>query len=259
VYLAVFLAVSLTASLWAPSARGALSSLLVFWVCTGFIIPAVAVEVVERLDPVPAPLAFAAAMNKERYALPPWYERLGSIERRLLQQYGKSRVDDLPISASGVGLVEEEADQDRLLDRHFRALFDAHERQARHLQRAAIFSPQLAARSLSAGLAGTDVTDHISFARAAEGYRRSAVQMLNTDTADNDLPGNRTDLGVPGITTKYYQPGRELWEKVPVFRYDPPSATTVLADRLGGALALALWLLAAAGACVWRAGHDIER
>jgi ABC-2 type transport system permease protein len=259
VYQAVFVAVSLTVSLWAPSARVALSSLLAFWVCTGFIVPAVAIEAAERLDPAPAPLAFAAAMNTERYALPPWYERLGSIERRLLRQYGKSHVDDLPVSASGVGLVEEEADQDRLLDRHFHGLFDAHERQAVHLQRAAIASPLLAIRSLSAGLAGTDVTDHIAFARAAETYRRSAVQLLNKDTAVNDLPGNRTDLGVPGITTKYYQPGRELWEKVPVFRYEPPSATAVLRDRLGAALALGLWLLAAAGACAWRAGRDIER
>lgn len=251
-YLTLFVAVSLTVSLWAATARAALAALLLFWVLSGFLVPAVALEVVERLDTVPPPLGFAAAMNRERYALPLWYERLGAIEQRLLKQYGKTRVDELPLSAQGVGLVEEEADQDRLLDRHFPVLFSAHARQASRLQWAALGSPLLAVRSLSAGLAGTDVTDHLHFAAAAEAYRRATVQMLNTDTAVNDLPQNRTDLLVPGVTDRFYQPGRELWEKIPLFRYEPPSAAYVLAARRPALLVLAVWLLFAIGACVSR-------
>jgi hypothetical protein len=41
--------------------------------------------------------------------------------------------------------------------------------------------------------------------------------------------------------------GRELWEKLPAFRYDPPPATSALKAAKSGVLVLALW---AAGAWV---------
>jgi ABC-2 type transport system permease protein len=245
-YLTAWLAFSLVVSQRATTTGSALATLLLACGLMTFVVPAAAVEYVERRDPSPSPLAFAADMNQARYALPLWYDRLNAIERRLLAEHKAATVDDLPVSAQGVGLVDEEADQDRMLDEHFIPLFATHERQARRLQGLTWLAPVLAVRTLSAGLAASDVTDHVAFARAAENHRRHMVRLLNGDIVVNDLPRNRTDFGVPGITEKYYQPGREVWSKVPPFHYVPPSTADVLRTRRPALAMLGLWLIVGA-------------
>jgi hypothetical protein len=89
------------------------------------------------------------------------------------------------------------------------------------------------------------VLDHVAFLRACEEYRRGMVQFLNRDTAINDLPKNRTDLGIPGVKEKYYQPGRELWEKVPPFHHEVVDTSAVVRRHAPALAALAAWCVAA--------------
>jgi ABC-2 type transport system permease protein len=245
-FLLSWLLLCLTVSSRARSSGAALAGLLSLWAGATVVAPPAAMELAEAVRRGPDSLSFAAGIQEERYAMVTWYERLAAIEKRLLAQYGKERLDDLPVSAQGVGLVEEEEDQDRVLDRHFDALLASHEGQARLFEWAGLASPVVALQSLSAGLAGTHPLDHVEFLRACEKYRRSMVQLLNRDTAINDLPQNRTDLGIPGVTEKYYQPGRELWEKVPAFRHSPADTRALIVRHGAALLALGAWSLVAA-------------
>jgi ABC-2 type transport system permease protein len=254
-FLATWTLLCLAVSARSRSSRAALLALLAHWAGWTVAAPPVAMEVAEAASPAPDPLAFRAGIDKDRYGMVTWYERLAAIEKRLLAEHGKERLDDLPVSAQGVGLVEEEADQDRIMSRHFDALLATHERQSRLFEWAGFFSPVIALQSLSASLAGTHLLDQVDFLRASETYRREFVQILNRDTALNDLPQNRTDLGIPGISEKYYQPGRELWEKVPPLRYAGPSTATAVGRHVPAVLALGVWLAGAAAAVLTLRGQ----
>lgn len=245
-FLATWLLLCLAVSCRAASSDAALLRLLGLWGLLTVVAPPVAMEAAEALRPGPDPLAFAAGIQEDRYGMVTWYERLAAIERRLLAQYGKEQLDDLPVSPQGVGLVEEEEDQDRILERHFEALLASHEGQARRFEWAGLASPVISLQSLSAGLAATHAVDHVDFLRACESYRRTMVQTLNRDSAVNDIPANRTDLGIPGVTETYYQPGREVWETVPAFRYQAASLPVVVVRHRAALLGLLSWAVAAA-------------
>jgi hypothetical protein len=53
------------------------------------------------------------------------------------------------------------------------------------------------------------------------------------------------------VNTFDYTRGRDLWEKVPPFDYDVPSASWALRQRSWSAAVLSAWLLASVIAATW--------
>ncbi len=235
-YFTAFLALSLAVSAWARSARTALVILLAVWVVNGLVAPRVAVDLSKWLHPTPSALEFARTVEREMATgagdiSPP--DRDASTER-LLVEYGVERVEDLPINAVGVYLQESEEFGNRIFDRNYGALWDTFERQGVVHETVALAAPLLAVRTLSMGLAGTDVEQHRHFAVAAETYRRDLMRQMNGDMTENSLTGDFT-----------YTVGAEVWEAVPPLQYAAPTLGWVLGNRILSLLVLGAWLVGA--------------
>ena len=153
-----------------------------------------------------------------------------ALTERLLAQYGVARVEDLPINESGVYLQESEEFGNRIFDRNYGALWDTFERQGIVHETLAVAAPLLAVRTLSMGLAGTDVEQHRHFATAAEAYRREMMRRMNGDLAENSRSG------------EVYLAGPDLWAEVPSLQYDAPSLGWVLGNRILSLVVLGMWL-----------------
>ena len=235
-YFTAFLALSLAVSAWARSARTALVVLLTVWVVNGLVAPRVAVDLSKTLHPTPSALEFARTVEREMAAGVEGISRPDRAEstRRLLAEYGVESVEDLPINAVGVYLQESEEFGNRIFDRNYGALWDAFERQGVVHETLAVAAPLLAVRTLSMGLAGTDVEQHRHFASAAETYRRDLMRQMNGDMTENSLTGDFT-----------YTVGAEVWEAVPPLQYDAPALGWVLGNRGLSLAVLGTWLAGA--------------
>ena len=235
-YFTAFLALSLAVSAWARSARTALVVLLAVWVVNGLVAPRAAVDLSKWLHPTPSALEFARTVEQEMAA------GVGDISRpdrdastrRLLAEYGVERVEDLPINAVGVYLQESEEFGNRIFDRNYGALWDTFERQGAVHETLALAAPLLAVRTLSMGLAGTDVEQHRHFATAAETYRRDLMRRMNGDMTENSLTGDFS-----------YAVGAEVWEAVPPLQYAAPTLGWVLGNRVLSLIVLGTWLVGA--------------
>ena len=231
-YFTAFLALSLAVSAWARSSRTALVILLGVWVMNGLVAPRVAVDLSKWLHPTPSAVEFARTMERELASGVDDISRpdRAALTERLLTEYGVERVEDLPINESGVYLQESEEFGNRIFDRNYGALWDTFERQGSVHETLAVAAPLLAVRTLSMGLAGTDVEQHRHFATAAEAYRRELMRRMNGDLAENSRSG------------EVYLAGPELWAEVPPLEYDAPSLGWVLGNRILSLVVLGIWL-----------------
>ncbi len=235
-YFTAFLALSLAVSAWARSARTALVILLAVWVVNGLVAPRAAVDLSKWFHPTPSALEFARTVEREMAT------GVGDISRpdraasteRLLAEYRVEEVEDLPINAVGVYLQESEEFGNRIFDRNYGALWDTFERQGTVHETVAVAAPLLAVRTLSMGLAGTDVEQHRHFATAAETYRRDLMRRMNGDMTENSLTGDFS-----------YAVGAEVWEAVPPLQYTAPTLAWVLGNRILSLLVLGTWLVGA--------------
>ena len=234
-YFGAFVGLGLAVSAWARSARTALVVLLGVWVVNGLVAPRAAVDMSKWIHPTPSAVEFAQTLEREMAA------GVGDIQRpdraafgeRLLAEYGVERAEDLPVNEVGLYLQESEEFGNRIFDRNYGALWDTFERQGVVHEALAVVAPLLAVRTLSMGLAGTDVEQHRHFATAAEAYRRDLMRQMNLDLAENSRTG------------ELYTAGPELWAEVPPLQYDAPTLGWVLGNRILSLLVLALWLAGA--------------
>ena len=233
VYFAALIALSLWVSAWAKSSRLALVVLLTFWFANSVVAPRVVSDLAAWLHPTPSTVEFQKALEADLNDQQEMDERLERRREALLKQYNVESVDALPIAFSGISLQEGEEHGNDVFDKHFGALFDAYERQNRVFQWTAAVAPLLATRGLSMGLSGTDFGQHRHFVTAAEAYRRDIQRTLNGAIAANQKPGQT------------YLAGRELWDQVAPFVYEPPSTGWVLGQYAPALAVLGVWLAGA--------------
>ena len=201
----------------------------------GLVAPRVAVDLSKWLDPTPSAIEFAHTLEQEMANGVEGIDRpdRAVVTQNLLAKYGVERTEDLPINAIGVFLQESEVFGDQIFDRNYGALWETFERQGYVHEALALTAPLLAVRTLSMGLAGTDVEQHRHFAAAAEQYRRDLVERLNGELTENSRTG------------EVYLASADLWSQMPPFRYDAPAVSWVLKNRAVSLLMLGLWLAGA--------------
>jgi len=234
-YFATFIGLSLAVSAKAPSARAALVVLLAVWVVNGLVAPRVAVDLSKWLYPTPSAVEFANNMGQEMSDGVDGIQRpdRAATTQELLDQYKLENAEDLPINAIGVFLQKSEEFGNQIFDRNYGSLWNTFERQGYVHEALAVTAPLLAVRTISMGLAGTDVEQHRHFAVAAEEYRRALVRRLNGELTENSRTG------------EVYLSSADLWSQMPPFRYDAPTVGWVLSNRILSLLVLGLWLAAA--------------
>jgi ABC-2 type transport system permease protein len=196
------------------------------------------VDAARRLYPSPSSLEFADALahdlEKGMDGHSSRDKRTDDLKKRVMAQYGVSRLEDLPVAFEGIALQESEEWGYILFDKHYGRLWKTFDRQEQVQRLAGIFAPLLSVRAISMGMAETDRRAHQDFARAAESYRRTLIQIINDDIKNNAKTGDTS-----------YKNGRQLWERVPPFKYRARELNTVLAAH-GGDFGLLLFGFVAA-------------
>ena len=232
-YFALFIALSLAVSARARSSRLALVVLLTFWFANGLVATRAMADIASWWHPTPSAVEFQKALEADLGNQQEVQERIEQRKRELFARYNVDTVDALPVAFSGISLQEGEEHGNEVFDRHYGRLFDIYQRQNRVYDLGALAAPALAVRSISMGLAGTDLAQHLDFITAAEDYRRGIQRVLNNDIAVNQKKGQT------------YLAGAELWQQVPDFEYEAPSTAWVLGNVRGSLAIFATWLVAA--------------
>jgi ABC-2 type transport system permease protein len=241
-YFAAVIAVCLAVSASVRSSRLALVVLLGFWIFNSLIAPRAAADLAKAVHPTPSAFEFSKQMEialrdgtDEVSARAARSERL---KQELFKKYNVSRVEDLPVNFSGLVLQAGEEHGNHVFDKMYSELWATFARQEQVHHGSALVAPLLAIRALSMALAGTDFAQHAHFARAAEEYRGLIQREMNNDIGYNAVR-------VSGV----YMRGRDLWQKIPDFRYEAPDTGWVLSRQKWTLGLLLAWTAGAVAIC----------
>ena len=238
VHALIWTGLGLAVSARARSQATALVILLAVWFGNAFVMPPVAMAIAKWTAPSPSAIEFAAAIEDEKDTWPTWDQRVDDVMQRFLDGEFESTL--APANVEVVALLESEADETTLYDRHFSRLAERYAHQTRVYERAGVVAPTLAARVLSMALAGTDDLHDRVFSAAAAHYRTQMLATLNSELAQSGR-----------LNTFDYVRGRDLWEKVPAFDYEVPAASWAVTQRAWSMAALGAWFAAIGAAAAW--------
>jgi ABC-2 type transport system permease protein len=239
IYFAVFLALSLATSAWAPSSRFALVAVFAFWMINGLIATRAMSDLGSFLYPTPSEVEFDTSLQRDLADTRELDTKLDVIKAGLFRRYGVDTLENLPVNFRAISLQEAEEHGYTIFEQHFGRVFDQFDGQNAVYQWGGIVSPLIAVRSISMGLAGTDFAHHRHFTLAAEDYRRTIIRYMNDDILVHPTKGGED-----------YLAGRELWERVPEFHYEAPGAAWAMSHYATSITLLGAWLVAAAIAVV---------
>lgn len=237
IYLAIWLALALSASAWAKNSRQALSALLAVWIVGGVLAPRVGSFLASSLEPTPTVANWKHEQNEAftngLAGEPGWSEQLAALERRMLDQYEVDTLDELPIGFSGARMLAMSAFSDRISD-HFQTELEAiYQAQEKWRLSVSMLGPYMAMRTVSQSLAGMDWAHYLHFADEAEVYRRSVVRTLD-QLLEERLVGDQWEIGFD----------RDVWETVHEFEYSEPNVVWSMQSALSGFTVLGAWLVA---------------
>jgi len=207
IYLAIWAALTVAASAFAPTMRASLALLVTAWTLLTLVVPRAAIELAQAAAPLPSAQAFRQALEEE-LGMPNDPAEAERHKQQLLKQYGVADVADLPVNWSGISQLRSEEHGNQVFDRHYGPLFDALARQDRAMALGGWLSPAAAIGGLSSRLAASDSASHVAFLQAAEAQRRTMQVILNSDLARN-----------PNRGSVKYEAGEALWRSIPPFRF----------------------------------------
>ena len=157
-----------------------------------------------------------------------------------MRKYRVSDVKDLPFYWTAVRMQRlEELDQ-RVFSQHFGAVTAAYAAQRRLQDRIGLLAPTLPLRSISMGLAGTDLIQQQKFQDDAESFREAMVKKMN-----GYLSKAAVSLNGVNSASNYLIANEDVFAIVPPFRYQPPALATTLSEHWMNFAVLAFWLGAA--------------
>ncbi len=218
------------------SAAQACGTLLCLWIFGCIVLPRVSGVVAESLHPLPDKSSFQRAVQvdtrKQGDSHNPNDPNFGSFRREILERYGVERVEDLPVNYGALVMAYGETLSAETFARHFARLGDRMQAQAEVVERAGLLAPFLAARSLSAIGAGTDLRAQLRFQQEAEAYRYRFVQELNALHRDEIRHAGDKDQKL----------GPDRWLAIADFEYVAPTLGESLSGSGFAWLALGLWL-----------------
>ncbi|MEM1409690.1 MAG: DUF3526 domain-containing protein [Pseudomonadota bacterium] len=246
-YLLSWNGITLGVSALCRSARTSLVILLSIWLLSTFLVPRFANDVAARLAPTPTAAAFKAEIRAALEGGPSGHnssdERLESFKQATLERYGVERIEDLPVSWSGLALQEGERIGTEIGNAQYEKLWRSYAQQQDIRRYFSVVSPLLALKSWSSGLSRSDASAHVDFVRALEDYRFSFVTLLNEDIATNAV----------GQDPWSYKAPDELLHSIPPFDYTPPAVSDSLRRIWPDGATLALWAALAFGIAVFTA------
>jgi ABC-2 type transport system permease protein len=240
-YLISWAGIVVFVSAWRSRSREALLVLIGLWAVLVIVAPRVLPEVASIATPLPTRFETDIVIQRELVAMGdshnPDDPYFAAFRQRTLDEYGVSRVEDLPLNYRGLLAVEGERMTSELFDDHANRTFDLLERQNDFVAAAGWLTPVTALRRVSMTAAETDLAGYRLFLEQAEAYRFRLVQALNRMQANKVTYAEDTDSSKVRIDAAHFR-GLER------FDYAPQSQATLL-ERTGvPLLVLALWAAA---------------
>lgn len=239
VYLLTWAGIVVAVSTLAGSPRTALFGCLAFWTLAMVTLPRVfseaasaAVELPTRVETDIRIHHELAAMGDSHNPDDPYF---AAFRTKVLEQYGVTRIEDLPVNYAGVLGAEGERMTSKLFDDYAARTFGKLEAQNCLVDRLGISTPLIAIRNLSMNAAGSGWDAYRSFLEQVEAYRFELVQALNTLQVEKLSYADDIDDTKEGrIDAAYF---RALSE----FHWQPPAERTVLQSLITPLAILVFW------------------
>jgi ABC-2 type transport system permease protein len=247
-YFAVFAGLTLWVSSLLSKSQTALTTMILFWITTCFVLPRTISDFAAAQHPLPSKAAFSDRISRETQKGIDGHdmqdERRGPLFEKTLKEYGVQSVEELPVNFDAIAMQESEEYTSELYTREFNRIADILDRQARQTRNAAAVIPFFAIQNWSMALSGTDFAHHRRFSDSVEEYRRDLIEMLNRDMIENSRTGEYS-----------YAVGREFWENVHPFRYKEPVIEWSMQSVKSQGFSLVAWALASFGCCLFAASR----
>lgn len=252
-YLAVWCALIAVASALIARRRDALLVLVAVWALSALLIPRVAPDLAHAALPLPDRLQTEVGIGRDLRVLGDSHDPddpyFSDFRQGVLDRYGVSRIEDLPVNYKGLVAVEGERLTSGLFDTYAQRSADIQHRQNALVLGFSVLSPSIALRQLSMAAAATDLSAHLRFLEQAEAYRYTMVQQLNQLQADGVTYADDTAQDADADRRKRVDSG--AWQEIPHFDFQPQAKSTVLQAMLPGLLTLVAWLVLVLLALRW--------
>ncbi|MEM6845707.1 MAG: DUF3526 domain-containing protein [Bacteroidota bacterium] len=207
----------------AKTSGSSLTILLAIWIVVTLIIPKVSTNLSSTLYPFPSLQTFIDnIIEDQRIGLNGhnfWNEAAQEFEKEVLEKYGVSTIEELPVEYSGLLLAEGEKYESEVYTKHFDLLQEQYRKQQSIYRVCGILSPMLPARFVSMALARTDYSFLWHFEDEAEKYRVELNTALNMNIAEN----------AKGID--HYKADASLWSSIPKFNYQWQSSEELISNH----------------------------
>ena len=236
-YLVSCVAIALGVSALFRTRQAALLALICVWALMTVLAPRLATDLGRSLYPSPDARVVTAQLEaaSRTYSTDP--DGQEAVRQSVLDEYGASAVEDLPIAYNAYVLQKAEEASFPEFERVFGSIAERHAEQNNVARALTLLSPLVPAMNLSRGFAGTDLSHQNHFANAAEAHRRAMIRMLNEDYMYNS-----------GAAGAAYTAGREVWEQFEDFSYTPLTLGQAWRLYLTDAILLLVWAVAGVGA-----------
>ncbi len=234
------------------SQAGALTAGLAFWMAIAVIIPRTVSEYVRTAIPHASAFEFYQEVREDMAKGINGYgdarARKVKLEQETLEKYGADSLQALPVNFAGISLLASEAFSWAVFDKHFNQITTAFEQQRAFAGQLNILSPVMAAGAISQALSRTDMHSSLSFSEQAETHRRLIQTIVNESYAQMGAGNNRE-----------VKAGKELWEKVPPFHFQPLAFGTVWQGIRLHVFQLLFWFLASLGLLALASRHYFKQ
>lgn len=247
-YLALWIVIILAVSAVVPRSRDALLALVAVWAVTVVLLPRVAPDVANGAVPLrnrfQTDVAIARDLRRMGDSHNPDDPHYAQFKQAVLQRYGATRVEDLPVNYKGLLALEGERVSTGLFAHYAGESDAAQNRQNAMVLTTSVLSPAIAIRSLSMAAAGTDLAGHQRFLAQAEAYRYQLVQRLNQMQAEDVSYADDTAKDAGADRRK--RVAASNWSTMPEFEFKPPRAADLASAAAPGLAIILAWLCAAA-------------
>ena len=247
-YLALWVVAILLVSALVRRSRDALLALVALWAVMVVLLPRVAPDIANAAVPLQnrlqTDIAIARDLRHMGDSHNPDDPHFAQFKQSVLDRYGVTRVEDLPVNYKGVLGMEGERLTSSLFDRYAGASHAAQARQNALVDAAGLLSPAIAIRSLSMAAAGTDFAGHQRFLEQAEAYRYALIQRLSKLQTDNVTFSDDTAQDAGADRRK--RVAASNWTAMPDFAFKAPRGADLARNALPGLAIILAWLAAAA-------------
>ncbi|MDR6787929.1 ABC-2 type transport system permease protein [Sphingomonas sp. BE138] len=246
-YLALWTVVILLVSATVRRSRDALLALVALWAVTAVLLPRVMPDIASAAVPLrnrlQTDIAIARDLRRMGDSHNPADPHFAAFKQSVLDRYGVTRIEDLPVNYKGLVGMEGERLTSSLFARYTGESYAAQGRQIALVDATGILSPTIALRALSMAAAGTDFAGHRRFLDQAEAYRYALVQRLNRMQAEDVSYSDDTAEDAGADRRK--RVSATNWSTMPDFSFARASGAELARAALPGLAIILGWLGAA--------------